>query len=102
MAAAAQCRTRPKLDGELVVWEDDQLTRERLQGRLQHRGDAAAQVVDERPAHLIAFDLLRLSGADMAPGPNGAAGRYWSRCHRRGLAGGVDTVPLEHQPRDRA
>lgn len=42
---------------------------ERLQGRLQRRGPAAARLAEERPAHFVAFDLLRLEGTDTTGWP---------------------------------
>ncbi|MFF4034402.1 hypothetical protein ACFYZ2_32475 [Streptomyces sviceus] len=52
------------LDGEIIVWEDGRLAFERLQGRLQRRGASAARLATQWPAHFVAFDLLRLKGAD--------------------------------------
>ncbi|MCX4579878.1 hypothetical protein OHB41_43275 [Streptomyces sp. NBC_01571] len=52
------------LDGELVMREQDRLAFERLQGRLQRRGAAAAQAAEGWPAHFVAFDLLHLAGTD--------------------------------------
>ncbi|WCN07376.1 ATP-dependent DNA ligase (plasmid) [Streptomyces sp. M92] len=44
--------------------QDDRLAFERLQGRLQRRGASANRLAAEYPAHLVAFDLLRLAGTD--------------------------------------
>ncbi|MFD8268518.1 ATP-dependent DNA ligase [Streptomyces althioticus] len=63
-AAAVQLPDRTALDGELIVWENGRLAFERLQGRLQRRGPAAARLAEEWPAHFVAFDLLRLEGTD--------------------------------------
>ncbi|MGC5236870.1 ATP-dependent DNA ligase [Streptomyces albogriseolus] len=68
-AAAGQLPDRTALDGELIVWEDDRLAFERLQGRLQRRGPAAARLAEEWPAHFVAFDLLRLEGTDTTGWP---------------------------------
>ncbi|MDL5206346.1 ATP-dependent DNA ligase [Streptomyces sp. ALI-76-A] len=64
VAGAAQLPDATALDGELVVWEEDRLAFEPLQGRLARRGAAAAQAAGEQPAHLVIFDLLQLSGTD--------------------------------------
>ncbi|MFF8431095.1 ATP-dependent DNA ligase [Streptomyces sp. NPDC016566] len=64
-AGAAQLPDATALDGELVVWDAaGRLAFERLQGRLQRRGVGAARLAEQWPAHFVAFDLLRLSGAD--------------------------------------
>ncbi|MFH9820222.1 hypothetical protein [Streptomyces sp. NPDC017230] len=63
-AGASQLPDAIALDGEVVVWEDDRLAFERLQGRLQRRGAGAARLAAEYPAHFVAFDLLRLAGTD--------------------------------------
>ncbi|MFI1726452.1 ATP-dependent DNA ligase [Streptomyces sp. NPDC020489] len=57
------------LDCELIVWEAGRLAFERLQQRMHHRGAAAARAAIEWPAHLIAFDLLRLHGQDLTGRP---------------------------------
>ncbi|MGC9478805.1 ATP-dependent DNA ligase [Streptomyces sp. WG4] len=72
-AGASQLPDATALDGEVVVWEDDRLAFERLQGRLQRRGAGAARLAAEYPAHFVAFDLLRLAGAETTAWP------YWRR-----------------------
>src|SRR5690606_23877858 len=62
-SGAVQLPDATALDGELVVWEGGRLAFERLQGRLQRR-DAGG-----RPAHFVAFDLLRLEGIDTTGWP---------------------------------
>ncbi|MFI5688377.1 ATP-dependent DNA ligase [Streptomyces sp. NPDC051636] len=68
VAAAADLPDDTALDGELVVWENDQLAFERLQQRRHRRAGAAAQAAAQWPAHFVAFDLLRL-GADRTGQP---------------------------------
>lgn len=68
-AATGQLPDRTALDGELIVWEGGRLAFERLQGRLQRRGPAAARLAEEWPAHFVAFDLLRLEGTDTTGWP---------------------------------
>ncbi|MCX4618003.1 ATP-dependent DNA ligase [Streptomyces albogriseolus] len=64
-AGAVQLPDGTALDGELVVWDESgRLAFERLQGRIQRRG-AGARLAAERPAHFVAFDLLRLEGVDV-------------------------------------
>ncbi|MFD3843017.1 ATP-dependent DNA ligase [Streptomyces sp. NPDC058642] len=53
------------VDCELMVWEAGRLAFERLQQRMHRRGAAAARAAVEFPAHLVAFDLLRLHGRDL-------------------------------------
>ncbi|WP_405467189.1 ATP-dependent DNA ligase [Streptomyces canus] len=60
VAAAADLPDDTALDGELVVWANDQLAFERLQQRRHRRAGAAAQAAAQWPAHFVAFDLLRL------------------------------------------
>ncbi|MGW6645375.1 ATP-dependent DNA ligase [Streptomyces iakyrus] len=50
-------------------WEHGRLAFERLQNRLQRRGAGAARAADEVPAHFVAFDVLRLAGADTSIWP---------------------------------
>ncbi|SEG85905.1 ATP-dependent DNA ligase [Actinacidiphila yanglinensis] len=59
---AAAAMTLPEavgLDGEVVVWADDRLAFERLQGRLNRSSAGAAKLAAQWPAHFVAFDLLR-------------------------------------------
>ncbi|MFI9801928.1 ATP-dependent DNA ligase, partial [Streptomyces sp. NPDC052302] len=53
----------------VVVWESGRLAFERLQGRLQRRGAGAARLGEQWPAHYVAFDVLRLEGADTTAWP---------------------------------
>lgn len=69
VAGAVQLPDATALDGELVVWEAGRLAFERLQNRLHRRGSAAARASAEWPAHFVAFDVLRLSGADTTAWP---------------------------------
>ncbi|AZP14739.1 ATP-dependent DNA ligase [Streptomyces aquilus] len=57
------------VDGELVVWEGGRLAFERLQQRMHRRGAAATRAAGELPAHLVAFDLLRLNGQGLTGWP---------------------------------
>jgi hypothetical protein len=59
------------VDCELIVWEAGRLAFERLLQRMHHRRAAAARAVLEFPAHLVAFDLLRVHGRDMTGRPFG-------------------------------
>ncbi|MFF4275976.1 hypothetical protein [Streptomyces sp. NPDC001536] len=56
------------LDCELIVWEAGRLAFERLQQRMHRRSAAAARAAVEFPAHLVAFDLLRVHSADLTGG----------------------------------
>ncbi|MER6162728.1 ATP-dependent DNA ligase [Streptomyces sp. NPDC001868] len=70
VAGAVQLPDATALDGELVVWDAaGRLAFERLQNRLARRGASAAWAAEEWPAHLVAFDLLRLSGTDTTGWP---------------------------------
>lgn len=53
------------VDCELIVWEAGRLAFERLQQRMHRRGAGAARAAVEFPAHLVAFDLLRVNGRDL-------------------------------------
>ncbi|MFJ3213505.1 ATP-dependent DNA ligase [Streptomyces flaveolus] len=69
-AALAQLLDDTGLDGELVVWEGERLAFERLQQRLaRRRGAGALAAAQTWPAHYVAFDLLRLHGADLTGWP---------------------------------
>ncbi|MDQ0605407.1 hypothetical protein QF037_009752 [Streptomyces canus] len=57
------------VDCELIVWEAGRLAFERLQQRMHHRDAAAARAALEFPAHLVAFDLLRVHGSDLTGRP---------------------------------
>ncbi|MCX4673615.1 ATP-dependent DNA ligase [Streptomyces sp. NBC_01381] len=67
-SAAAALPGDTALDGELVVWENDRLAFERLQGRLNRTAAAAANIAAVAPAHFVAFDLLR-QGEDLTRKP---------------------------------
>ncbi|MFD3839779.1 hypothetical protein ACFWWC_26510 [Streptomyces sp. NPDC058642] len=71
------------VDGELVVWEAGRLAFERLQQRMHQRGAAAARTATEWPAHLVAFDLLRLHGADLTGRPFSERQPRFRRCSSR-------------------
>ncbi|MFF4542462.1 hypothetical protein [Streptomyces aureus] len=51
------------------MWEAGQLAFERLQHRMKRRGISAERAAGEWPAHLVAFDLLRLNGTDTTSWP---------------------------------
>ncbi|MEU9480766.1 ATP-dependent DNA ligase [Streptomyces sp. NPDC048191] len=73
-SGVAQLPDATAMDGELIVWDAaGRLAFERLQGRLQRRGAGAARLAEQWPAHFVAFDLLRLVGADTTSWP------YWRR-----------------------
>ncbi|MDQ0605258.1 ATP-dependent DNA ligase [Streptomyces canus] len=57
------------VDCELIVWEAGRLAFEHLQQRMHHRGAGAARAAVEFPAHLVAFDLLRVHGSDLTGRP---------------------------------
>jgi ATP-dependent DNA ligase len=57
------------VDCELVVWEAGRLAFERLQQRMHRRGAGAVRAAAEFPAHLVAFDLLRLRDQDLTGRP---------------------------------
>jgi ATP-dependent DNA ligase len=59
------------LDGELIVWAEDQMSFEALQRRAVSGGRAAARLAQEMPAHFIAFDLLQLDGQELLHVPYG-------------------------------
>ncbi|WP_235460282.1 ATP-dependent DNA ligase [Streptomyces olivochromogenes] len=64
-SGAAQLPDATALDGELVVWDAaGRLAFERLQGRLQRRGEGAIRLAEQWPVHFVAFDLLRIAGMD--------------------------------------
>jgi ATP-dependent DNA ligase len=61
-AAAQALPPGTALDGELIVWENDRLAFDRLQGRLNRRPATVARLVRAAPAHFVAFDLLHQDG----------------------------------------
>ncbi|MCU7826798.1 hypothetical protein [Kitasatospora sp. DSM 101779] len=89
-AALAELPTGARLDGELVVWENDRLAFERLQARAAARGARAEAASREWRTRIAAFDLLHL-GRD--------ALTCWPYARRRAglgdlLAGQGLTAPL--------
>lgn len=64
-AAADRLPDATAFDGEIVVWDGGRLAFERLQGRLNRTGAAAARSAEAAPAHFVVFDLLRIEGADL-------------------------------------
>ncbi|MDX3204745.1 MULTISPECIES: ATP-dependent DNA ligase [Streptomyces] len=67
--AAAALGIEAVLDAELVVWGADGLDFPALQERARRRGATARRAALERPAHLIVFDLLEMSGAVLLDEP---------------------------------
>jgi ATP-dependent DNA ligase len=67
-AAGSQLSGRLLLDGELVVWAERRFDFTALQQRLV-AGRRLAELVAERPASLVAFDLLTASGEDLMERP---------------------------------
>ncbi|MFC4563057.1 ATP-dependent DNA ligase [Nocardiopsis mangrovi] len=53
------------LDGEIVRWSGEGLDFDALQRRNRASVPAARRLAEEEPAHFIAFDLLRLTEADL-------------------------------------
>ncbi|MFD8840432.1 ATP-dependent DNA ligase [Streptomyces griseofuscus] len=69
-AALTQLPADTGLDGELVVWEEDQLACERPQQRLARRDRlAAAGAARQWPAHYVAFDRVHAAGTDLTDWP---------------------------------
>nr|WP_231632877.1 ATP-dependent DNA ligase [Streptomyces clavuligerus] len=69
VAAAAALGVEAVLDAELVVWGAEGLDFPALQERARRRGATAERAALERPAHLIVFDVLELSGAVLLDEP---------------------------------
>ncbi|MFD5753174.1 ATP-dependent DNA ligase [Streptomyces sp. NPDC127033] len=70
--AAAAVRQLPGdivLDGELVVWENGRPAFERLRQRAHRTAVSAARAAQQRPAHFVAFDLLRQGDDDLTARP---------------------------------
>ncbi|OLO25979.1 ATP-dependent DNA ligase [Streptomyces sp. MNU77] len=63
VAAAAALGVEAVLDAELVTVGADGLDFTALQERARRRGATARRAALERPAHLIVFDVLEMSGA---------------------------------------
>lgn len=61
--AAAELGVEAVLDAELVVWGARGLDFPALQARVRRRRATAQRAARERPAHLIVFDVLEMSGA---------------------------------------
>ncbi|MFE1962015.1 hypothetical protein [Streptomyces sp. NPDC059479] len=61
-AAAGSLPADVGLDGEVVVWANDRLAFERLQGRLNRTAARAARLAARWPAHFVVFDLLHFWG----------------------------------------
>jgi len=53
------------VDGEVVVVTDDRLDFDALQNRLHPAASRVEKLAGETPAHLVAFDLVALDGADL-------------------------------------
>lgn len=70
--AAAQLPDGLVLDGELVVWDGDQLSFEALQRRAASSGRTAQRLAEELPAHFIAFDVLQIDGTELLREPYAA------------------------------
>ncbi|KIC68722.1 ATP-dependent DNA ligase [Pseudarthrobacter phenanthrenivorans] len=64
-AAAAQLPPGCVLDGEAVIWTDDQLDFDVLQRRLVTSRAALPGLIQEHPASFAAFDLLAVAGHDI-------------------------------------
>ncbi|MFF1442729.1 hypothetical protein [Streptomyces sp. NPDC058295] len=103
VAGAVQLPDATALDGELVVWDAaGRLAFEQLQNRLQRRGAGAARAADERPAHFVVFDLLRLSGTDATRWPyRRRRARARVRVRRPSTVRPVGAVPVDCPPRGR-
>ncbi|MFD6967208.1 hypothetical protein [Streptomyces sp. NPDC059949] len=99
--AAAELGVEAVLDAELVVWGARGLDFPALQERARRRGATAHHAARERPAHLIVFDLLEMSGAVLLDEPlrrrRGCAGG--PLCHAA-VDGPVGTVPADFRPGD--
>ncbi|TQJ85265.1 ATP-dependent DNA ligase [Streptomyces sp. SLBN-31] len=59
------------LDGELVIWDGDQLSFESLQRRVASTGRNTARLAEELPAHFVAFDILQVHGQELLQAPYG-------------------------------
>lgn len=67
---AAQQPDATALDSDLIVWDaTGRLAFEQLQNRLHQRGLAALQPAAQQPAHVVAFDVLRLAGTSTLTWP---------------------------------
>lgn len=69
VGAAAELGLEAVLDAELVVGGADGLDFTALQERARRRGATARRAARERPAHLIVFDVLEMSGAVLLAEP---------------------------------
>jgi DNA ligase-1 len=69
IAAVSELRIRAVIDGELVPWrEGSVMDFASLQTRLG-RVNPSAELIDEVPVALVAFDLLHLDGRDLLEAP---------------------------------
>jgi ATP-dependent DNA ligase len=69
VSAAAALGVEAVLDAELVVWGANGLDFTALQERARRRGATARRAALERPAHLIVFDVLEVSGVVLLDEP---------------------------------
>jgi ATP-dependent DNA ligase len=69
----AAARSRPRIDGELVLWTEGRIDFATMQRRLYSGASRARQLSLELPAAYVVFDLLALAGTDIRPKP--VAGR---------------------------
>ncbi|MFF4531585.1 ATP-dependent DNA ligase [Streptomyces sp. NPDC001407] len=67
--AASALGVEAVFDSELVVWDGQRLDFAALQHRARRRGLTAARAAQQRPAHLIVFDLLEVSGTVLLDRP---------------------------------
>ncbi|MET8610117.1 ATP-dependent DNA ligase [Streptomyces misionensis] len=63
------CRTPPRWTGSWWCGRPGRLAFERLQEQAKRRGAGAARLAEARPAHFVAFDLLRLAGTSTMSWP---------------------------------
>jgi len=66
VVAAARRQVPPGtvLDGEVVVWDGDRLSFDRLQSRMVTTAAGAARLARSHPASYVAFDVLAYAGTD--------------------------------------
>lgn len=67
--AASALGVEAVLDAELVVWGEHGLDFPAVQERARRRAAGAERAARERPAHLIVFDVLEMSGAVLLDEP---------------------------------
>ncbi|MET8723943.1 ATP-dependent DNA ligase [Streptomyces misionensis] len=63
------CRTPPRWTGSWWCGRPGRLAFERLQEQAKRRGAGAVRLAEARPAHFVAFDLLRLAGTSTMSWP---------------------------------